>query len=265
MNTVYAAFPQGLNKALTFSYDDDTPDANKRLIDLFNRFQVHATFHLNSLYLPQNQNESLRSLFRGHEIASHTLSHPTLTRCPKGQVIHEMIEDRIRLEDIAGYPVRGFSYPNRGNSEEIVNALKSCGIRYARMGEVTGDFSLPDDYYHWKGTCHHTEGLMEAGQRFTELHTKEKLFLCYVWGHSFEFDRDNNWELMERFLQLTAMKSDTWYCTNIRFIDYMDAWNALQFAADNHFVYNPTATECWFIVNKEKIYSVKPGETVEIV
>ena len=40
-------YPQGLKKALTFSYDDGVTQ-DRRLIELFGRYGLKATFNLNS-------------------------------------------------------------------------------------------------------------------------------------------------------------------------------------------------------------------------
>ena len=264
MNHVYYVFPEGKFKAETFSYDDNTPEENRHLVEMFNDYHVKATFNLNAGFLKPGTEDEVRRMYQGHEVACHTDTHPTIARCPMGEVIKEISEGKRKLERIVGYPVRGFAYPNRSYSDEIVSALKSCGIRYARMGEVTNDFKLPQDYYHWMGSCHHTEGLAETADAFLERNKQQYLFLCYVWGHGFEFSRDNNWSIMEDFLNKTAQKPETWYCTNIQFADYMDACHALQFTWDNSVVYNPSALTCWLQVNNSEIIAARPGELTKI-
>lgn len=38
--------------------------------------------------------------------------------------------------------------------------------------------------------------------------------LFFLWGHAFEFDRDDNWELMEIIAGRLGGRDDIWYCTN---------------------------------------------------
>lgn len=40
-------YPNGLEKALTFSYDDGRV-FDRKLVEIFNRYGVKGTFHLNS-------------------------------------------------------------------------------------------------------------------------------------------------------------------------------------------------------------------------
>jgi glycosidase len=104
--------------------------------------------------------------------------------------------------------------------------------------------------------------LMELGEQFLGLFKKQYLYLMYVWGHSYEFDDRNNWDLMERFCAMMGGKDDIWYCTNIEFMDCMDDYQRLQFAADNSFVFNPNARDCWVSVNDGTIVRLPAGETV---
>ena len=260
MNKVYICFPQGKHKALTMSYDDGKEE-DRRLVKIFNQHGIKGTFHINSGIRDQVRIpfEEYAGLYEGHEIACHTLTHPTIERCPLEKVVYEVLEDRKRLEKLAGMPVRGLSYPNGSYNEEIKRLLPALGIRYSRIVGDTHDFKLPTDYYEWKATCHHNNNLLEDGKRFVELNKKQYLYLMYVWGHSYEFSRDDNWEVMEQFCRLVGGRDDIWYTTNIGFVDYMERAKGLQFGADNTFVYNPYAASVFLSVN-DRIVEAKGGE-----
>lgn len=260
MNKVYICYPEGKHKALTMSYDDGKKE-DKRLVELFNQYGIKGTFHINSgikdeVRIPF---EEYGNLYEGHEIAAHTLTHPTIARCPMEKVVNEVLEDRKKLEELTGKPVRGLSYPNGSYNEQIKKLLPALGIRYSRIVGDSHDFGLPEDYYEWVPTCHHNHGLLEDGERFVELHKKQYLYLMYVWGHSYEFTRDDNWEVMEKFCKLVGNREDIWYTTNIDFVDYMEMAKNLQFGADNTFVYNPYAASVYLSVN-DRIVEAKGGE-----
>lgn len=262
MNKVYLCFPGGKHKALTMSYDDGKED-DRKLVEIFNRHGIRGTFHINSgikddVRIPL---EEYPELYKGHEIACHTLTHPTIARCPMEEVVHEVLEDRKKLEELTGQPVRGLSYPNGSYSEEIKKLLPSLGIKYSRIVGDSHGFDLPTDYYEWKATCHHNHDLLENGRKFVELQKTQYLYLMYVWGHSIEFSRDNNWELIEEFCALAGGHEDIWYATNIEIVDYMEMMKGLQFSADNSFVYNPYAASVFLSVNGE-IVEVKGGTLV---
>lgn len=264
MNKIYFCFPGGKHKALTMSYDDGKEE-DRRLVGIFNRYGIRGTFHVNSgikdnIRIPM---EEYLDLYQGHEIACHTLTHPTIARCPLTEVVNEVLEDRIRLEMLLRRPVRGLSYPNGSYSDEIKKLLPGLGIKYSRIVGDSHSFDLPTDVYEWKPTCHHNHNLLEDGKAFTELHKTQYLYLMYVWGHSYEFTRDNNWEIMEEFCKMTGGREDIWYATNIEYVDYMEMMNGLQFAADNSFVYNPYVTSAWISVNNE-IREIKGGQLTQL-
>lgn len=233
------------------SYDDGV-EQDRRLIQIFNRYGIRGSFHLNSGLLGKPNHitaEEARDLYAGHEISAHTLTHPTLERCPKEQIIRELFEDRVNLEKVAGYPVRGLSYPNGSHSSQIRELLPLLGYEYARVVPDTGSFGLPEDFYQWKATCHHSHDLLKKGKDFISLNKKQYLYLMYVWGHSYEFDRNDNWELMEEFCELAGKNDDIWYATNIEIVDYVKAYQGLRFAASLEFVDNPWSFSIWLSVN----------------
>ena len=61
-------------------------------------------------------------LAAGHEIGSHTLTHPHLTALPAAQARAEIFDSKNRLEDRFGIPIRHFCYPY-GDENETIRAL----------------------------------------------------------------------------------------------------------------------------------------------
>jgi len=88
---------------------------------------------------------------------------------------------------------------------------------------------------------------------------RPKLF--YVWGHSFEFERNGNWNRLYEICDVLAGKEDIWYATNMEIYEYVTAFNSLVFSVDGRRAYNPTLFEIWFDDDR-KLYSIKPGETI---
>lgn len=109
---VYTCFPGGKAKALTMSYDDGKLQ-DKRLIGIFNKYGIKATFNLNYGQVgerPRMTFEEMEGLYDGHEIATHTMTHPTIERCPLVEVAEELLEDRKGLEKWTGRIIRGHAY-----------------------------------------------------------------------------------------------------------------------------------------------------------
>ena len=93
--------------------------------------------------------------------------------------------------------------------------------------------------------------------------TRQYPRLFYLWGHSYEFDNNDNWDVLEKFCETVSGKDDIWYATNIEIYEYANAYNSLVMSADCTRIYNPTLIEVFFSVDNKE-YSIKPGETLTI-
>ena len=139
LRRIHILFPQGRNKALTFSYDDGRQE-DRRLVSIFRKHGLKATFNLNS-----GEANEWKELYDGFELASHTVNHPPIDRCPLSLVAQEIMEDRKAIETVTGYPVRGFAYPFGSFTPEIISLLPSLGIRYGRLTGDSDGFAIPED------------------------------------------------------------------------------------------------------------------------
>ncbi len=254
-------YPQGKTKALTMSYDDGVAQ-DRRLVEIFNRNGLRGTFHLNSALLGQGSNrphiepEEVSTLYRGHEVACHSATHPFLERIPRTEVIREIYEDRRTLESLCGYPVVGMSYPFGTNNSEVIMIARAAGIAYSRGTVSTKRYSWPHEFMCWDATCHHRE-MLELSQGF--INCRYKLALMYVWGHAYEFDDNDNWKDMEEFAQLMGSQTNIWYATNIEIYRYVQAIRGAETSVDGKMIYNPSATTLW-VKRDEEILTVGPGE-----
>ena len=252
-------YPQGLKKALTFSYDDGR-EFDRRLVEIFNQHGLKGTFHLNSgtlgLHAPNGDFVApgeVKELYQGHEVAVHTVSHLHPMSSPLSQVSREIAEDRKALEALTGGLVVGMSYPYGCYSDEVVAVAKAQGILYSRTTVATGEFHLPADFLRWHSTCHHGDPrLLDLGKKFLAA-PDMGLSLMYVWGHSFEFDRNHNWEKIGNFCRMAGGREDVWYATNIEILDYVQAARSLRFSRNRKMVYNPSAQDVWISVDREPV------------
>ena len=179
-------------------------------------------------------------------------------------MVLQVIEDRRALERIMGYTVRGLAYPNGSYDENVIDALKACGIRYARTVTSTHGFNMPSDYLRWDPTCHHADpALFDLCDQFIGNHKTQYLYMFYLWGHSYEFERDDNWNIIEKFSKKIENKSDIWYATNIEIVDYLDAASRVQVSVDADFAYNPNSQSVWIEADKKTI-ELKGGQTTEL-
>lgn len=220
-------------KALTFSYDDGVTQ-DIRLIELFNKYGMKATFNLNSSLQGRpntliregqtiNHNRiplaDIKAVYEGHEIAAHTMHHPFLPEKSEKEIIKEVEKDRITLSEICGYEVEGFAYPGGGkNYDERVSRIirENTGVKYCRTTVSNHSFLKQEDLYEFKPTVyHHSEWdkMFSLGEEFLNMKASEPA-MFYVWGHSYEFDIHSTWEKFEEFLKMMSGRDDVAYITN---------------------------------------------------
>ena len=274
MAQVFMRFPGGKIKALTFSYDDGV-EQDVRLIEIFKKYHMRATFNLNSgSYAPEGTvypkgqihrrmtKSQVSELYRqdGIEVAVHGATHPWLDHLPVNMCTKDLMDDREALEQQFDTIVRGMAYPYGTYNDEVVASMRSVGIVYSRTVHSTHDFLMPSDWMRLGATCHHNDPmLMELAERFLNDSSWGRPWMFYLWGHSYEFEEKNNWEVIEQFCEKLGNREDIWYATNIEIYDYQDAYKRLVFSMDGKRVYNPTSYELWFELDG-KTCSVLPGE-----
>ena len=271
-------FPQGLRKALTLSYDDGV-EQDRQLIGILDRHGIRATFNLNSgCFPPDGVTYPEGTIHRRmplswcretydtarHEVSTHALTHPMLTEMPAPQVLQEILKDRENLEGAFGGVIRGFAYPFGAYNDEVVGCLRAAGIVYARTVYSTHDFNIPQDWLRLNPTCHHNDPQLDVlCDRFLNEEARFASRLFYLWGHAYEFEERDNWQVIERFAERMGGHADIWYATNIEIVDYVNAWRQLVYSADGHTVHNPTSHTLWLGVGHETV-ALGAGETKAI-
>jgi len=261
-------YPKGKRKAFNITYDDGVLQ-DVRFVSLLNRFELKGTFNLNSQLMEEefawihpNGMEVKRlgigaaqSLYDGHEIASHTLTHPYMHDLPEFEIIRQLNEDKQRLESIFGREVAGFAVPFDYYSDLIARSAEVCGFEYARMSEFSLSFAPCTDWYHWKtGVYHIMPELLPFVEGF--LDTNQELAVCQIVGHSYDLDAENLWETMERICETVAAQEDVWFCTNLELVRYLKAMT--QFDGTNR-----SSIDLWF-ESKGELIVVHPGDSLNI-
>ena len=223
----------GKLKAVTFSFDDGVLQ-DKRAIDILNKYNLKATFNLNSSLLglkgELDRNgrivshnkinpQDVKDVYIDHEIAVHTLSHAFLPDLADETVTWQVEEDRKALSKLVGYDVVGMAYPcgGKNNDDRVASVIKNTtGVKYARTTVSTHNFDLQDNLFRFNPTVYYCEvdKMFELAKEFISLKTDTpKIF--YIWGHSYEMDTGViDWEKFEKFCELISNKEDIFYGTN---------------------------------------------------
>lgn len=220
----------GKMKAVTFSYDDAVTQ-DQRLIALFNKYGLKATFNINYNKLGvarslirqgvtvahcKPQPCEVRGIYEGHEVAGHTLTHAHLPRVSDHEVIRQVEDDMKNLSALVGYDVVGTVYPCGDFDDRVVDLIKKhTSAAYARTTKKTDSFEPQEDLIRFAANVHHCDWdrLFTMAKEFIAL-KPETPQIFYIWGHAYEFDIDNSWDKMEEFCKLISGHDDIFYGTN---------------------------------------------------
>ncbi len=278
----FLRFPDGKAKAVTFSYDDGCRD-DVRMAQTLTEYGIKCTFNITQTdpdgktrLSPEEINNLILS--KGHEVAVHGFCHRAEGTLRPVEGIQDVLECRKNLEKTFRRIIRGMAYPDSGiirffngaSYPSVKNYLTELDIAYARtLGGDNDSFMLPCDWHAWMPTAHHiNEKVFEYIDKFLEISTDADIYaaaryprLFYLWGHSYEFERNKDWDRLDKICEKLSVKDDIWYATNIEIYDYVKAYESLIYSADGSMIYNPTRYTVWFDYDK-KLYSIASGETL---
>jgi peptidoglycan/xylan/chitin deacetylase (PgdA/CDA1 family) len=276
MRYQFLRYPNGLEKAVTLSYDDACKQ-DVRFAETITRAGLKCTFNVNSHLIAHLTDEQIKESYLdcGHEIAVHGAQHIAEGTMRPIQGIQDVLNCRLSLEKRFDLIIRGMAYPDSGitrfsngaNYESLKHYLADLDIVYARtLGTDNDKFMLPEDWYCWMPTAHHKNpNLMEWIDKFLSIKVSESYpasrypRLFYLWGHSYEFG--DCWELLDKICEKLGGHEDIWYATNMEIYEYVKAYEALVYSADGTKIYNPTLVDLW--INRDGVTTkVASGKTV---
>lgn len=202
-------------KYFVFAIDDGTI-YDKKVIDIFNKYNISATFNLNSglqdfvWYQDDKPVERLklfenRHIYDNHEIASHSLTHPYLTSLSDEDVYREVKEDIDNIERIFARKVVTFSFPFDYFDERTINIVKEAGIKNIILPEIDDSFMFPNDLFHIKITSWNIDDALEKVDRFIK--NKNAELFIYL-SHSYDYEFANSYDKLENLCQ-RILKADS--------------------------------------------------------
>lgn len=224
---------------------DDGHSGDPRLAELLASKGMVGTFywtvdHPEFSYPGPSETRDLLDM--GMEIGSHTMTHPDLTALEKDQVKWELEESKSILEDYVQRPIRTFCYPSGYFNRSVRDAVMAAGYDLARTTESFRVTAGSDPllvpvtvqvYPH--GAKTHLKHSVRRGNLVglanwllrlrgtTDLDSIVSQALArvranggvlHIWGHSWELERFELWDVLERLLDSVAHHDDVEYVTN---------------------------------------------------
>lgn len=265
-------YPQGKSKAFVVTYDDGVLQ-DRPFVALLNRYGLKGTFNLNS-GLMENEFEwthengcvikrlstgSAASLYHGHEIASHSLTHPYMEHLGEEALLAELQTDKANLERLFGREIQGFAVPFDYYSRQIENCARKCGFEYVRLPEERHSFLPPEDTFNWPaGVFHLDEGLTDFVDAF--LSASDELAFCQIAGHSYDLDTENMWDVIEDIFKKISADHNILPMTTMELIGYLRSMRKAEITDSR--VQNSSDISLWFQIDG-MIYEIESGQGID--
>jgi peptidoglycan/xylan/chitin deacetylase (PgdA/CDA1 family) len=203
---------------------DDGDKYDMKMAKLLDKFGFKGTFFITTENIREEQIRAadVRCLSTYHEIGSHTLTHPDLTKITEEVAVNEIFRSKSILENLIDKEVQSFCYPYGRYNPSIVDIVRKAGYRYARTTGRLNVTSLENMYL--------ISPTFAIVPRFLSI-TTAKAFLSaplrsllsvsrleydilsranqgglffHLWGHSWDVERRNYWDRLADFFSFAT-------------------------------------------------------------
>lgn len=216
----------------TMSWDDGSP-YDLRLADLLLKYNLASTFYIpknNIEGIPVVTSKELTELSKHFEIGAHTIDHVRLNNLSHEEITSQIQQSKEWLEYEIGSPIYGFCYPGGGYNDYCIDAVKKAGFFYSRTVEnfsnnIPNLYEMPTTLQIFnhknyillsniiksknsfvKFSNYHSvlssNKLINRLEYILEHSINEGFSYLHFWGHSWEIERYDLWDLLEDFFKL---------------------------------------------------------------
>jgi polysaccharide deacetylase family protein (PEP-CTERM system associated) len=128
-----SAFAQNINRSNWHCYPSRVDYNTRRLLDLFDEFQVKATFFVLG-WVAEREPLLVKDIdLRGHEVACHGYSHQLVYQQTREVFYRETLHAKSLIQDIIQKPISGYraaSYSITKASKWALDILAELGFKY---------------------------------------------------------------------------------------------------------------------------------------
>jgi peptidoglycan/xylan/chitin deacetylase (PgdA/CDA1 family) len=194
---------------------DDAGVGDLRLAELMENYNIPTVFNW-PVNLEKSKNvgrvgkfltlEQCKEIAKVHEVGSHTLTHQWLTKINTKQARNEIFESRKFWQDETGQEVKSLCYPRGYTNALVIILVKNAGYESARTTAV-GNLGVIEDPFKTPTTVHIGIDRIEYKGQTWEVYARKMLSeatedsVYHMMGHSWELDRENDWDALETLLK----------------------------------------------------------------
>lgn len=228
---------------------DDGHKLDLKLAKLLKKYNIKGTFYVS----PNNRefkkedlltDKDIVELSKDFEIGAHTMTHPRLTKISLEEAKKEIVNSKKYLETLTGKKINSFCYPGGDYNKEIRDLVEEAGFKYARtVKQIATKFSK--DYLQSNTSLHifplSIKGVLgEIKYSFNGeikimplLLTKDwevmakRIFdyvlenggVYHLWGHSWEIDKNEDWDKLEKLFNYIKDFENVNYLINSKLLE----------------------------------------------
>lgn len=134
--------PQPGTVALTFD-DGPNPVYTRQILATLKKYNIKATFFMTGANARKYPDVVKAIYAQGHTIASHTMSHPMLTKIPEKQLAYEIASPSQIITGIIGVKPKCLRYPFNDSNLHVREEIRANGMVPVPMGFNSFDYERP--------------------------------------------------------------------------------------------------------------------------
>lgn len=228
-----------MKKIIVTTSWDDGHVLDLKVSGLLKKYGLTGTFYISpeDRELPQTKRlskDQVLELSKNFEIGAHTITHPRLSSITDIEAEFEITSSKKTLENWLGQEVFSFCYPGGDFHEAHKKIVKAAGFKLARtvsrfttsIGEDY--FAIPTTvhaYRHWSDVLpiFRQGGLANFFKYYLNwdelaISLFEKTYkeggVFHLWGHSWEIEKNHDWERLEKVFRHISNRPNVVYLTN---------------------------------------------------
>lgn len=223
---------------VTTSWDDGHV-LDKKLAALLKKYNLAGTFYI----APENHEivkndrlskKEVAALAKNFEIGAHTMMHPRLPQVDLETARYEITTSKTTLEAWTGQTIVSFCYPGGAYTPAHLQIVEDAGFSLGRTVQrfrtkIKGNpYELPTTihaYRHWSdalpiiregGMSNFLNYYLNWDELAIALFDKTLATggVFHLWGHSWEIEKNGDWERLERVFKYISNRPEVRYLPN---------------------------------------------------
>ena len=242
---------------ITTSWDDGHK-MDLKLLSLLNKYNLKGTFYIpKNCEFKSLTNDEIKEINKSQEIGAHSLSHLDLTKLSLSQAKKEIGGSKNYLENLLNKQVKMFCYPKGKFNSQVKDLVKNAGFLGARTTQEF-HFNRSSDFFELGTTIHiypfplrkrgknhyhisrvlfqplqqKFSKILKLGLPIVSFFSWQNLAKClfdyalrkgdiyHLWGHSWEIEKYNMWNDLEKIFKYISNRKNCVYLTNREVLQY---------------------------------------------